>query len=107
MVQTGDFENQNGTGGKSIWGKEFPDEISEKVKYDRPGLLGMANRGPGTNGSQFFITTVKTPWLDKGHTIFGEVTKGYEVVKAIEAQGTQQGMPKEEMKILKVYPKPE
>lgn len=108
MLQTGDFENQNGTGGKSIWGKAFQDEVSANVKYDRPGLLAMANSGPNTNGSQFFITTVKTPWLQGKHTIFGEVTQGYEVVKAIEAQGTSpHGVPKELMKILKVYQKAE
>jgi peptidylprolyl isomerase len=107
MLQTGDYENQDGTGGKSIWGGKFQDEVPPNVKYDRPGLLGMANAGANTNGSQFFITTVQTSWLNGKHTIFGEVTQGYEVVKAIEAQGTQNGTPKELIKILKVYPKPE
>ena len=107
MVQTGDFENQNGTGGKSIWGGKFGDECLPNVKFDKPGLLGMANVGPNTNGSQFFITTVSTSWLDGKHTIFGEVTQGYEVIKAIEAQGSQNGTPKELIKILKVYPKAE
>lgn len=111
MVQTGDFENQNGTGGKSIWGGQFDDECVPNVKYDKPGLLGMANagvkNGKGTNGSQFFITTVSTAWLNGKHTIFGEVTQGYEVIKAIEEQGSQSGTPKELIKIMKVYPKPE
>ncbi len=107
MIQGGDFENNNGTGGKSIWGRSFEDECSAAVKFDRPGLLAMANSGPGTNGSQFFITTAPTTWLQGKHTIFGEVTKGMDVIKAIEAQGTHSGTPKELLKIIKVYPKAE
>jgi peptidylprolyl isomerase len=107
MIQGGDWENGDGTGGKSIWGKPFEDECTSAVKFDKPGLLAMANSGPKTNGSQFFITTVPTHWLDGKHTIFGEVTKGYEVVKALEALGSQSGYPKELLTIIKVYPKAE
>ena len=105
MIQGGDFENNNGTGGKSIWGKPFEDECTAAVKFDKPGLLAMANAGPKTNGSQFFITTAATPWLQGKHTIFGEVSKGNEVVKAIEAMGSNSGKPQEEIKILKIYSK--
>ncbi|HUD01914.1 MAG TPA: peptidylprolyl isomerase [Rhabdochlamydiaceae bacterium] len=106
MIQGGDTTKGDGTGGISIWGKDFADECAATVTFSRPGLLAMANKGPNTNGSQFFITTAATPWLNGKHTIFGEVTKGYdEVVKAIEAQGTDRGTPRELLKILKVYPK--
>lgn len=87
MIQGGD-PTGTGTGGQSIWGKEFEDEVSPNVKFDRPGLLAMANRGPKTNGSQFFITTAATPWLNGKHTIFGEVTKGYDVVQKIDGTAT-------------------
>lgn len=83
MIQGGD-PTGTGAGGESIWHKRFADEISPKVKFDKPGLLAMANAGPNTNGSQFFITTVKTPWLNGKHTIFGEVIGGFDVVKKIE-----------------------
>ena len=84
MLQCGD-PTGTGRGGESIWGKAFEDECTTDLVFDKVGLLAMANSGPNTNGSQFFITTAKTPWLNMRHTIFGEVTKGYEVVEKIEA----------------------
>lgn len=102
MIQGGDPQG-NGTGGESIWGKTFEDEYSPSVKFDKPGLLAMANRGPSTNGSQFFITTAATPWLNQKHTIFGEVTKGYNIIQKIEATPTgAQNRPTEPQKILKM-----
>jgi len=82
MIQGGDPQG-DGTGGESIWGKPFPDEFSEDVRFDETGLLAMANSGPATNGSQFFITTGKPDWLNNKHTIFGKVTNGYDVVEEI------------------------
>jgi peptidylprolyl isomerase len=105
MIQGGD-PTGTGAGGESLWGKMFGDEFSPNAKFDKPGLLAMANRGPGTNGSQFFITTAATPWLNARHTIFGEVTKGYEIVKKMEAAPTDpRDRPLEPIKILKAYPK--
>jgi len=83
VIQGGDPSGK-GTGGKSIWGKPFEDEFDPNVVYDKPGLLGMANTGPNTNGSQFFITLAPTPWLNRQHTIFGEVAQGMDVVRSIE-----------------------
>ncbi|KAK5992607.1 Cyclophilin [Cladobotryum mycophilum] len=92
MLQGGDFTRGNGTGGKSIYGEKFADE-NFKVSHTRPGLLSMANSGPNTNGSQFFITTVATSWLDGRHVVFGEVAddESMFVVKALEATGSQSG----------------
>ena len=103
MIQGGD-PTGTGMGGESFWGGKFDDEFSSAVQFDKPGILAMANAGPGTNGSQFFITTAATPWLNMHHTIFGEVISGYDVVQKIENTKTGAGdRPVEDQKILKAY----
>ena len=103
MIQGGD-PTGTGRGGASIWGKSFGDEFSSKVRFDKPGILAMANSGPNSNGSQFFITTTETPHLNMRHTIFGSVTAGYNVVQKIEGAKTAPGdKPAADQKIIKAY----
>lgn len=105
MLQGGD-PTGTGRGGESFWGGKFEDEVTPEIKFDRKGLLAMANAGPGTNGSQFFITTVPTPWLNMNHTIFGEVVSGYETVEKIENTAVDgSDRPVETQKIIKAYVK--
>jgi len=103
MIQGGD-PTGTGRGGESIWHKDFINEYGKNVVFDRPFLLAMANRGPNTNGSQFFITTAPAPWLNGGYTIFGEVIKGKDVVKKIESVKTSRAdRPLVEQKIIRAY----
>ncbi len=105
MIQGGD-PTGTGRGGSSIWGKPFGDEVRADVRFDSPGVLAMANSGPNTNGSQFFITTAGTVWLNMRHTIFGYVTSGYDVVKKIETTPTDAGnKPLKPQQIIKAYMK--
>merc|ERR1711964_537984 len=96
----GDFTQNNGRGGESIYGAKFADE-NFQLKHTKPGQLSMANAGPGTNGSQFFLTTVKTQWLDGKHVVFGEVIEGMDVVSKVEAVGSSSGKPSKKVVVTK------
>ncbi|KAF8500198.1 cyclophilin-like domain-containing protein [Russula emetica] len=98
MLQGGDFTRHNGTGGKSIYGEKFADE-NFNLKHTKAGLLSMANAGPNTNGSQFFVTTVVTSWLDGKHVVFGEVIEGISVVQLVENHGSSSGATKKKITI--------
>ena len=96
MAQGGDFTRHNGTGGRSIYGEKFADEKPGlRLKHMQRGMLSMANAGPNTNGSQFFITFAPAPWLDGNHAVFGELVEGDDILKTMEASGTRgEGRPR-------------
>ena len=105
MIQGGD-PTGTGRGGNSLWGRPFGDEVTGDVTFSKKGILAMANSGANTNGSQFFITTASTPWLNNKHTIFGEVVAGYAVIEKIEGTPVgAQDKPAEDQIILKAYVK--
>jgi len=99
MIQGGDFTSGDGRGGESIYGEKFADENFD-LKHEAPMYLSMANSGPNTNGSQFFITTIKTAWLDGKHVVFGKILEGEEYVKTVEAQGSGSGAPSSKVTIV-------
>lgn len=101
MIQTGDFTNGDGTGGYSVYGKYFEDE-NFKLAHDDAGILSMANAGPDTNGSQFFITLEPTPHLDGKHVVFGKVSKGFDTIRKIANYGSESGTPKEIIKMVEI-----
>lgn len=99
MAQMGDFTRNDGTGGSSIYGEKFPDENFE-LKHDHAGILAMANSGPDTNGSQFYITFAETHWLNDKHVVFGKVTDGMDILKRLESLGRENGKPKQPVHIM-------
>ena len=99
MAQGGDFTQANGRGGESIYGSKFNDEAFS-ILHSEPGVLSMANSGPNTNGSQFFITFAATPWLNGKHVIFGRILSGMDIVKQMESKGTQAGRPLAKIQII-------
>lgn len=99
MIQGGDFTRGDGSGGYSVYGKHFEDE-NFNLLHDKPGLLSMANAGPNTNGSQFFITVEVTPHLDGKHVVFGKIVSGFDVIRKIEKLGSEDGTPRQTVKII-------